>query len=63
VVGHISWSRDLTVEIAGRDVINHAGAAALRIIAERSGLTARRRTRETSVIKLLKRKLHLKPGG
>ncbi len=34
-----SWSKDLTVEIAGRDVINHAGAAALRLLADRSGLT------------------------
>ena len=35
-----SWSKDLTVEIAGHDVINHTGAAALRIIADRTGLTA-----------------------
>ena len=34
-----SWSKDLTVEIGGHDVINHAGAAALRLIADRSGLT------------------------
>ncbi len=34
-----SWSKDLVVEIAGRDVINHAGAAALRLLADRSGLT------------------------
>ena len=34
-----SWSRDLAVEIAGRDVINHAGAAALRLLADRTGLT------------------------
>jgi hypothetical protein len=34
-----SWSKDLTVEIGGRDVINHAGAAALRLLADRSGLT------------------------
>jgi hypothetical protein len=33
------WSRDLSVEVGGRDVINHAGAAALRLIADRSGLT------------------------
>jgi len=39
-VGELSsWSKDLTVEIAGQDVINHTGAAALRIIADRSGLT------------------------
>jgi hypothetical protein len=30
----------LAVEIAGHDVINHAGAAALRIIADRTGLTS-----------------------
>lgn len=34
-----SWSKDLTVETGGRDVINHAGAAALRLLADRSGLT------------------------
>jgi len=28
------------VEIAGHDVINHVGAAALRIIADRTGLTS-----------------------
>jgi hypothetical protein len=33
------WSRDLSVEVGGRDVINHAGAAALRLIADRTGLT------------------------
>ncbi len=32
-----SWSKDLAVEIGGHDVINHAGAAALRIIADRTG--------------------------
>jgi hypothetical protein len=35
-----SWSKDLAVEIAGHDVINHVGAAALRIIADRTGLTS-----------------------
>jgi hypothetical protein len=35
-----AWSKDLTVEVAGHDVINHAGSAALRLIADRSGLTA-----------------------
>lgn len=30
--------KDLTVEIAGHDVINHVGSAALRIIADRTGL-------------------------
>jgi len=34
-----SWSKDLAVDIAGREVINHAGAAALRLLADRSGLT------------------------
>jgi DDE family transposase len=33
------WSRDLLVEIGGHDVINHAGAAALRLLADRTGLT------------------------
>jgi hypothetical protein len=35
-----SWSADLAVETGGRDVINHAGTAALRLIADRTGLTA-----------------------
>jgi hypothetical protein len=34
------WSRDLAVEVGGRGVINHAGAAAVRVIADRTGLTA-----------------------
>ncbi|MBP2328912.1 hypothetical protein JOF56_009297 [Kibdelosporangium banguiense] len=34
-----SWSADLAVETGGRDVINHAGTAALRLIADRTGLT------------------------
>ena len=34
-----SWSKDLAVEIGGRDVINHVGAAALRLLADRTGLT------------------------
>ena len=33
------WSQDLSVDIGGRDVINHAGAVALRLLADRSGLT------------------------
>jgi hypothetical protein len=33
------WSRDLSVDIGGRDVINHAGAATLRLLADRTGLT------------------------
>lgn len=32
-----SWSRDLAVDIGGRDVINHAGAVALRLLADRTG--------------------------
>ena len=35
-----SWSKDLAVEIAGHDVINHAGAGALRLSADRTGLTS-----------------------
>lgn len=34
-----AWSKDLAVEVAGHDVINHAGSAALRLLADRSGLT------------------------
>jgi len=34
------WSKDLAVEIAGHDVVNHAGAAAVRLLADRTGLTA-----------------------
>ncbi len=34
-----AWSKDLGVEIAGRDVINHAGTVALRLLADRTGLT------------------------
>lgn len=33
------WSRDLSVNIGGRNVINHAGTAVLRLLAERTGLT------------------------
>jgi Transposase DDE domain group 1 len=33
------WSRDLSVEVGGRGVVNHAGAVALRVIADRTGLT------------------------
>lgn len=33
------WSRDLAVEVGGRGVINHAGSAAVRVIADRTGLT------------------------
>lgn len=33
------WARDLTVEVAGRGVVNHAGSAALRMISDGVGLT------------------------
>ena len=34
-----AWSKDSAAEIGGRDVINHAGAAVLRLLADRTGLT------------------------
>jgi len=34
-----AWSWDLAVDIAGRDVVTHAGAAVLRVIADRVGVT------------------------
>jgi hypothetical protein len=40
VANNSAWSQDLTAEIGGRDVINHAGAAALRLLVDRTGLTA-----------------------
>jgi DDE family transposase len=40
-VGELTaWSKDLAVEITGQDVINHVGTAALRLIADRTGLTS-----------------------
>jgi hypothetical protein len=33
------WSQNLSVEVGGCGVINHAGAAALRLLADRTGLT------------------------
>src|SRR3954471_25045122 len=33
------WSRDLSVEVGGRGVISHAGTAAVRLLADRTGLT------------------------
>jgi Transposase DDE domain group 1 len=33
------WSRDLSVEVAGRGVVSHTGSVALRALADRSGLT------------------------
>jgi hypothetical protein len=32
------WSRDLSVEVAGRGVVSHTGSVALRALADRSGL-------------------------
>jgi Transposase DDE domain group 1 len=34
------WSRDLSVEVAGRGVVSHTGSVALRALADRTGLTA-----------------------
>jgi hypothetical protein len=34
------WAGDLTVEVGGRGVVSHAGAVALRALADRAGLTA-----------------------
>jgi hypothetical protein len=34
------WSKDLTVEVAGRGVVAHTGAVTLRALADRTGLTA-----------------------
>jgi hypothetical protein len=33
------WARDLSVEVAGRGVVSHAGTVALRALADRTGLT------------------------
>ncbi|MFC5099950.1 IS1380 family transposase [Kibdelosporangium philippinense] len=33
------WSRDLAVEVGGRGVVSHAGTAAVRLLADRTGLT------------------------
>src|SRR5215210_2975257 len=35
-----AWSRDLSVEVGGHGVVSHAGSAALRLLADRTGLTA-----------------------
>jgi hypothetical protein len=35
-----AWSRGLTVEVGGHGVVSHAGSAALRLLADRTGLTA-----------------------
>src|SRR4051794_16062385 len=34
------WSRDLSVEVAGRGLVAHTGSVALRALADRTGLTA-----------------------
>ena len=34
-----AWSLDLTVEVGGHGVVSHTGSAALRMLADRSGLT------------------------
>lgn len=33
------WSKDLSVEVAGRGVVSHTGSVALRALADRTGLT------------------------
>jgi hypothetical protein len=40
-VEHIGWARDLRVEVGGHGVVSHAGAVALRALADRTGLTGR----------------------
>ncbi|MCA1671377.1 MAG: IS1380 family transposase [Actinobacteria bacterium] len=35
-----AWSKDLTVEVAGHGVVSHAGSAAVRVLADGTGLTA-----------------------
>jgi hypothetical protein len=35
-----AWSTDLTVEVAGHGVVSHAGSAAVRLLADGTGLTA-----------------------
>jgi hypothetical protein len=34
-----AWSRDLSVEVGGHGVVSHTGSAALRLLADRTGLT------------------------
>lgn len=34
------WSRDLSGDTGGRDVVGHAAAAVLRLLADRTGLTS-----------------------
>ena len=35
-----AWSKDLTVDVGGHGVVSHAGPAVLRLLADRTGLTA-----------------------
>jgi hypothetical protein len=35
-----AWSKDLTVQVAGQGVVSHAGSAAVRALADGTGLTA-----------------------
>ena len=35
-----AWSKDLTVEVAGHGIVSHTGSAALRLVADNTGLTA-----------------------
>ena len=35
-----AWSKDLTVEVDGHGVVSHTGSAALRLVADNTGLTA-----------------------
>lgn len=41
LTGFEDWSRDLRVEVGGRGVISHTGSVALRVLADRTGLTGR----------------------
>jgi hypothetical protein len=34
------WSKNLTIEVAGRGIVSHTGSVALRALADRTGLTA-----------------------
>ncbi|MDQ4032258.1 MAG: IS1380 family transposase, partial [Actinomycetota bacterium] len=34
-----AWSKDLSVEVAGQGVVSHTGSAAVRLIADGTGLT------------------------
>ena len=34
-----AWSRDVTVEVGGHGVVSHTGSAALRLVADRTGMT------------------------